>query len=334
MIKWLCKPRLSKVIELNLRDAKLAESTIRLRRTAWRELVNRGNKRVDKFTPADALAYQNHLLRTKPSPTTARIYRKIVSPVFSWCVLSGWIKTNPFEVVKTPKGRKRKPRPWSEEELRRLFAACGEFADGEVWVTMILTAITTGMRSSAIQNLCIGDIDFERQIINVRPKKECKTTWFWEPKDKDERAVALTPIVARLLSRRMEVIATGQPYIFLPPARYFFILQQRDIGLMNYRQRLKPFSNFDRKFRKLKKKAGVDARFHDLRATCLTTLSKCLNPRELADYAGHSDIETTLTHYVGTEKDLINRARTKVNALTEALCAPSQARYQTAPRPG
>jgi integrase len=316
---WLHKPKLNVLIETYLQKHKLAYSTARLTRTAWSQMVEEiGDIRVNKFTPNVAENIQSYWLR-KVSSSAARVYRKSVSPVFSWAVTKRYIKKNPFGKLKAPKESKKVVRVYSPAEFRNLLIACG----GDIrWITMLVVARTTGLRKSAIQNLTKDDIRWDDKVIVPQIKLDTDTTWPWMPKDRDERPLPLAESTARLLTDVLKTVQ--QPYIFLKTSRYFHLMELKKIGMLTGDMMLHPISNFDRKFRKIKKAAGVRGKFHDLRSTCLTDLSGVLNPNELKRISGHSDVQT-LMRYIGIGRDTVNKARVRVNESLRALPAPSQA---------
>lgn len=321
MFKWLYKPKLSELLEMYLETHKLASNTVRLTRQAWGQMVEQTDDiRVSRFTTDRAGILQKYWL-DNTSSTTARIYRKTVSPLFSWSVQKGHIKANPFKSIRVPKESRRQVRTYSPTEFKALLWACG----GNIrWLTILMLARTTGMRKSAIENLARSDINFERELIVVSKKPEGGRTWRWDIKDREEREVPLIPVVANLLTELLYAIPAEQPYVLPRPSRYFHLLELKNLGLMTDDMRLWPISNFDRKFRKIKKTAGVKGRFHDLRATCLTDLAGVLNPNELMKIGGHSDIATSM-RYIGTGRDIVIKARSRVIESLQDSLTPSHA---------
>lgn len=321
MFKWLQpKPKLSIVLTEYLEVNKLAMNTVRLTRRAWEQMIKQiGDMPVNKVTAQMVELVQAFWL-DETSRTTARIYRKTINPIFNWSVKKGYIKSNPFNGLKVPKEIKRQVRVYDPFELRRLMEACDDIR----WLGVILIATSTGMRKSAIQNLHRDDISFETETINVQEKFETDSSWWWQTKDREDRKVPLAPQVANILTELLYAIPNSQPYVMLKPSRYYHLLELKKMGLLTDDMRLYPFTNFDRKFRKIKKKARVKGRFHDLRSTCLTDLASVLNPREVAAIGGHSDFKTTM-RYIGTGRDTVDKARLKVTKTLEALIAPSHA---------
>lgn len=311
MIKWLFKPKLNNLLTEYLEvHNDLAANTIRLTRRAWLQMVEiTGDIRCNRFTHREAERVQARWVKYFHRSTTARIYRKSVSPVFSWALERKYIPEHPFKGLKTPRESKRHVRVYSPEELKCLLQACNGNLE---WITILMIATTTGMRKSAIQNLTKNDICFEDEIIIVREKFDTDTTWPWQAKGRNERELPLTRQVANLITELMYLKPTSQPYFLLSTSRYCRLIELKRLDLMTDTMKLYPFSNFDRKWRKIKKQAGVKGRFHDLRATCLTVLAGVLNLNELADFAGHTDPKTTM-RYLGTGRDKVNKARDKVN---------------------
>lgn len=321
MLKWLfTKPKLSTIKIEYLKVHKLAANTVRLTEHAWAEMLKEvGDMRINRFTRAEAEKIQARWC-VRTTPVTAKIYRKSVSPLFSWSVKMGYIKANPFEDVRVPRCVKRQVRVYSNDEFRRLLNACRSLE----WVAILLLARTTSMRKTTIQNLTRGDISFEKDTISVQEKKATDSTFPWQPKDREERPLPLLPQVANILTELLYNRPSSQPYLLLKPARYYHLLEMRRLGCMTDQMMLYPISNFDRMFRQIKKRAGVKGRFHDLKATCLTDLANVLNPAELAVIGGHSDVETTM-RYIGI-KDVVNKAREQVNKSLQDIMTPSHAR--------
>lgn len=312
MFKWLFAHKLNDVLQGYLQEHKLAANTVKLTKRAWSQMVQaKGNIPIRKFTPIMAVQIQAFWEKRMPSATTARIYRKSVSPLFSWAVEMGWIRTNPFFGVKLPRATKRQVRVYSSEEFRRMLEACRHIGDPLRWIAILLLARTTGMRKSAIQNLTRDEINFEDEIITVREKFNTEATWHWQLKDREERILPLLPVVSRILREVLSTVPIPQPYVILKPTRYYHLIECRRFGCLTDDMQIRPLSNFDRIFRKIKKRAGVKGRFHDLRSTCLTGLADDLNPQELMLIGGHSDIGTTM-RYVGIGRDVVTKARESV----------------------
>ena len=88
---------------------------------------------------------------------------------------------------------KYEPQPcWSREEGERIVAAANEPLR-----TALGVLLDTGLRSGELLLLTRKDIDFNANVIHVRPKEG------WKPKTGDSRAVPMTPRVRELLERHV-----------------------------------------------------------------------------------------------------------------------------------
>lgn len=302
MFKWL-NPKLSEVLEMYMEIRKtLSPRTVKLTRLAWSYLIDfAGDIRVDRFD--DVAGYQSYCARTV-SPTSVRMYRKSIAPLFSWCIERHYFKKSPFEKVRSPRPVKRIPRVYTPSEFRRMFDAC----PNDYWKAALLIAYTTGARKSAIENLCKADIDFENGLIRIQDKYDTDPgKWEWHPKDREDRTLPLIKPAADLILEL--VYSSPSPYFLLKPSRYFHLLELKKMDMMSDEMKLYPFSNFDRTFRKIKKRAGVKGRFHDFRSSFASEmLSGGCSLVEVRDLLGHSSIKTTEV-YLGSNSELVNKAR-------------------------
>jgi integrase len=80
-------------------------------------------------------------------------------------------------------------------------------------------------------------------------------------------------------------------------------------------------SGFDRAFRKAKKRAGIDVRFHDLRHTHATQLLRAgVYPKVVSERLGHASIGITLDTYSHVLPSMQEEAADKINeGLLQAL---------------
>ncbi len=266
-----------------------------------------GNMRSDAVTFKHAERFQQYCIDKGLSAASTNTHIKMVKRIFSLAVKRGQLEKNPFtgiSMLKVPDGL---VRLITEKELRLLLSV----ASNPIWKARIFLAKTSGLRRGEILNLTINDVDFEKGKIIVQPKKDTKFTWRWVVKDKERREVPLVEDAAKLLIHLQEQMPEKQPYFFLTPERYQYLLHLNADGNLIDRVAKCPDNNFRRNWLHLCKKAGIDdLTFHDLRATCITEwLEQGIMPHEVQKLAGHSSIETTMKYYVGIRDEMIDRAR-------------------------
>jgi integrase len=266
------------------------------------------------------------------SPATARKKISALKRLFQMAIERGQLEENPFRHVCKPRVPKRRIRIYSDDECIRLMNAARKSQIGSPvrWDLLIVTALNTGLRRGELLNITWHDIDFEKQVVEVSPKRDTDQTWEWHIKDTERRRVPLTPEVVGLLAQHQAEQPTGYPYVFIPPFRYDRIQLLRRKGAWSVRKGNCPLNNFTRRFRAILFRAGIEqGEFHDLRRTCLSNwFANGLREYDVMKMAGHSSFETTRTFYLAIRDDLLERARA---ASTRALRQISVAKLLQVP---
>jgi len=308
---WLVKNYITRISDLHTEYMEtkldLASSTRQITKEALSDLIDSvGNKRIFRFSLADAEKFRSHILNTGKNKVTANMYCKTIRPMFRWAVRNKRIKDDPFKNLRLLKIPKKEVRILEPEEIGRLLKACPSV----LWKARIALAVTAALRRGEVLNLTIGDVDFNSMVINIREKKDGLYVWRWIPKDKDSRPLPLTDYAARLLTEVMLKLPEKQPYLLLTKEQYRRVLDRHQQKTLTDTTRNRPHQNFNREFNKITTKAGVRCTFHNLRATCITQwLEAGLQPHEAKELAGHASIETTMKHYVATRQNLLDKAR-------------------------
>ena len=266
-----------------------------------------GNKYAGEVTYRDCERFQQHCIDRGLSQASVNTHIKMVRRIFSLAVKRGQLEKNPFDGISLMKVPQKTVRLINENEFRRLMTA----AQNPFWKARILIAKTSGLRRGEVLNLTVNDIDFAKSKIIVQPKPDSDYTWRWVVKDKERRELPLIEEVAKLLTAIQLELPEKQPYFFLPPDRYEYMMKLKATGKLIDRVAKCTDGNFHRNWLHICTKAGVeDVTFHDLRATCITEwFEQGMMPHEVQRLAGHASIETTMNYYVGIRESMINRAR-------------------------
>ncbi len=123
----------------------------------------------------------------------------------------------------------------------------------------------------------------------------------------------MTNDVVQVLIKHQSRQPEGHPYVFVLPARYAYIQDQRRAkGTWKYSDsRQKVILEFNKIFDKILRRAGIEhGTFHDLRRTAISNwLAKGLSEFEVMKLAGHSNFSTTHRFYLRVRDDMIDRAR-------------------------
>lgn len=199
------------------------------------------------------------------------------------------IPANPEHLVKWPKAeRTQTGRALTDEQASKLLEAAEQA--GEPIRAAITLALYYGLRRSEVCGLRWIDIDFGEGIMHIRHTVTQNGSLILDDdhtKTKgSNRVITLIgdtiPYLKKLRSEQLKQGLLVDKVVAWPDGR-----PVRPDGIKSM-------------YRTLLKKAGIEkARFHDLRHTAATMLSRAgVPPKQLQAFLGHSDIEMTLGVYV------------------------------------
>jgi len=222
--------QISKLVKSYLTEnLGLEDSTIRLTERVCRYMIALfGDIEISSFDYEKAQRFQCWILRTGRNKVTANIYCKTVRPIFRWAVLKRLIQFDPFESLKLFRIPKQCIRIFEPSEFKTMLDNC----PSKLWRARLLLGKTAGMRKGEVLNLTTEDIDFNRGIIFIQPKRETEHTWRWLPKDKDVRELPLIPELCTILTELLLELPDGQPYLVLTARRYRKIIELKNKGLL------------------------------------------------------------------------------------------------------
>jgi integrase len=248
--------------------------------------------------------------------SAATVAKKVkhLKRVFQLAEDRGQLDQHPLRKLRPPRVAKRKVRVFTGQECDVLCTAARQYEEQGrpvKWELLIRMCLATGMRRGELMNTTWRDIDFANMTVEVSPKKDRTDTWEWHIKDTDRRTLPLTAeLVSRLAAHQVSQ-PEGNPYVFVPTARYEVIQGLRSAGQWSADKGRSPLSKFCHHFNKIRKLAGIETgTFHDLRRTCLSHwVTQGLSLHEVKELAGHASIETTDRFYLAVRKDVVDRAR-------------------------
>lgn len=254
----------------NLKDSGKAHATVIAYSKDIEQLVEFAEKEKNKTEVSDITDVEieefKELLK-KQRYTGKSISRKInsIKAFFRYLMNEGVLNENPADIVSHPKYDQAPPRVLSKTEYRALRDASRGDARMSAVVELLLQ---TGMRISELAALQIGDVDFDRNVITVRPQ--------------NSRASRRVPLNAAAKQAVMDYLAVR------PRARektMFLTKTMRPFLVRNIRTAI------DRYFRL----AGIkDAKVNDLRHTFIVEQLKAGTPLVyISQLVGHKRITTT-----------------------------------------
>lgn len=234
-----------------------------------------GDRRLEEFTPEGFEAWKIYFARERRlSNRTLQKYLVVLHAIFKRAMKVHGLPRNPLAVVERPRlPRRAGIDVFSREEVMALVGAAANHQDGVLY----LTAAFTGLRRGELLGLRWEDVDVDLATIRVR--RSWSNGLEGTPKSGRGRAVPLMPEVGEALNglRERDRLTADHDLVFCDPLGRH--LGEKSFGV-RYKASLRA--------------AGLrELRFHDLRHTFGTHAIRAGDPREVMEWMGHADIQTT-----------------------------------------
>jgi len=248
------------------------------------------------------IAYRDQLLADGKAPATVGRKLSSLKSLMHWCVTRGFLQSNPVAHLKFPKVTTKYPTlAFTDDEVRRIFEAIDRTDLHGVVHTFILKILfNLGLRRSEIVNLKVSDIYEDRNFTVVKIIG----------KGDKERLLPLSP---DMVLAYKEYLTAYEEVTGNKLENTDWLIQSnpwvKNANPMNSTTVFKIVRNYARK-------AGITKRVgaHSCRATVIShLLEKNISPRDVADFAGHTNIHTTISIYDKKRDFLENSAAMKVD---------------------
>jgi integrase len=204
-------------------------------------------------------------IEKKRTHATANRYLAVLSHVFTLAVNEWqWVDNNPLQKVKKGKEPRGRVRFLSDDERNRLLTASKESKNKYLYSIVVL-ALSTGMRHGEIMNLTWDDIDFQRNRIILH-----------DTKNGERRAAPLNGLAYELLKGLTKVKRIDSKLVFAS----------------SIKKGKKPVDTRTA-WKVALRKAGIeDFRFHDLRHSAASYLAMDgATLAEIAEVLGHKTLQ-------------------------------------------
>ena len=235
-----------------------------------------GDMLLLKVTPAEIAETRDLLLNSdsrrgrKRSPATVIRYMAALSHCYSIAVREwGWLDDSPMRKVSKPKEPSGRTRFLSDDERTRLLNACHESQNPYLY-TIVVLALSTGMRRSEIMNLRWDQVDLNREVIRLLPE---------DTKNATSRAVPIAgPALIELRKLSESKVRSFSNLVF--PAPNAIPGEERPIDIQSAWKAA------------LQRAAITDFRFHDLRHSAASYLAmNGATLAEIAEILGHKTLQ-------------------------------------------
>jgi integrase len=205
-------------------------------------------------------------------PATINRWLALLRHMFNWALGREYVTQTPFRrgtqaLIKFERENNRRVRRVAPDEEARLLEASNSLVH-----MLIVAALDSGMRRGELLDLRFGDIDWDRQLIHVRPEVA---------KSKKGRVVPIGTTRLRTLLEWLRVGPNNEP---LPDDRLVFLRESGDT-----------VKSFRTAWELTREKARLSTvRFHDLRSEYASRLVEHGVPlSQVRDLLGHCSIVVT-----------------------------------------
>ncbi|ACN14897.1 hypothetical protein HRM2_17930 [Desulforapulum autotrophicum HRM2] len=227
--------------------------------------------KMDKITPSHVQDILNHMA-TKDTPkgghyapATIKQVLVLIKRVFNWSMQQGLYQGgNPCKSVEAPMFDNRINNPLDKSGLRSLMSVLDTW-NNERAILVIKFALYSGKRKGEVLSLTWDSVDFENHLLTLQAMNT---------KSKKAQSLPLNNHCMTILERCRKLKVSD--YVF--PST-----------LGNY------YNTFDETWKRIRKRAGISIRFHDLRHTYASYLASSgkVDIYTLKELLGHSTIEMT-----------------------------------------
>ncbi|MEM7175228.1 MAG: site-specific integrase [Chlamydiota bacterium] len=234
----------------------------------WKKEI--GYLLLSNLTPAVIAEKRDFLLKgltyrkTKRSPSTVNRYLASLSHALTIAMQEwGWLESSPMKRVRKLKEPRGRVRFLSEKERETLLTTCKQ-SDHPYLYTIVILALSTGMRRGEITNLRWENVNFDLGYILIE-----------DSKNGDRRSVSLK----------------GKAYQLVEALKQF---QKQDFGFLfpSLFSKNKP-ADLRWFWDQAVEKSGIrNFRFHDLRHSAASYLAMSgATPSEIAEVLGHRTLQ-------------------------------------------
>lgn len=244
--------------------------------------------------------YRESLKAGGSSPATVNRKISTIKSLLNWAVERGALSASPAASLRLEKPSQVLPTlAFTDEEVRIIMEKTDDSYYGYLHRLMLTLLFNLGLRRSELVNIRVGDVYEDRgvKVLKVRGKGG------------KQRILPLTAEVYETITDYIAKYETNAQDTLYPTD---YLLQSLTCEKNN--QPMNPASVY-RTVNRYAKEAGVTRRVgaHSCRATVIShLLENQVSPRDVADFAGHNNVNTTISIYDKKRDGLKNSAAFKV----------------------
>lgn len=263
--EWVTDYR-TKVSDINYRKAT---------KSSYEKVLDHfSEQNIESITATDIHKYINKLIKQGYSQKTIATHKSVLNMIFTFAILSGYIDSNPVQIITLPNNLPKTPRKMPTDEEINIV---NSHYEGFAFLPYFL--LNTGLRKSEALALEYEDIDFENKSIRINKKIVYDGN---------------KPIVeykTKTINSLRSVILLDRVAEKLPKDKKGIIFCNENGSYLTNKQ-------FRKRWDKWKNEYGINVTAHQLRHGFATMLYEAgIDIKDAQDLMGHSDIKTTQSIY-------------------------------------
>jgi integrase len=277
---------------------KLTNNSLKLYKVGFREALEYfGSKPIADIKPIEVQRYVDYLQMRGYAPKTIRGRLLVVSLVFKFGALTGYIEVDPTSRIKLPTAVAKVKREAATTVDEQRIIAAKDLPLG----ALALFFLMTGCRRGEAMALTPQDINLNTKTVSVTKTVE----WIGnvaqiKPTPKTEAGIRDIPLSDSLIKIIKPLMS--QKYLF-----------------PGYDGTVMKNAAFTRAWTRYRKESGVDCTPHQLRHSYATMLFDAgIDVKTAQRWLGHKDIKTTLDVYTHISDSRIEKSTEKISAFLES----------------
>lgn len=292
---------------LETKEAEVKPSTLKRYKPCFINAVDRfGGSFIRDISSTDISNFMTGFTNQYKSYKTVSMQKSVLSIIFDYACVKGYIQSNPCTYIKLPKNLKRNKRTMPSDEEITLIKENAETSQMGLFAFLLLH---TGMRRSEAMALTLGDIDFINNTISVNknldysyntPKVSTTKT-----ENGNRTVILLAPLKELLLKNYSSFISSDGTIKSKHKSKILFPNKNGNYMGESY---------YTRKWKKYCEELGIHITAHQLRHAFATMCYDAnLSEKDTQELMGHSSIVLTHNIYTHIRKSRLSDAENKLN---------------------
>lgn len=161
-----------------------------------------GHYKINQITSREIQGFYNEMARNDYSKSTISLIHALMTNMFRHAYRLELMEKNPIDLIVLPRGRQKQDRRALSKEEQDLLL---RYLKGNDIETLVIFALSTGMRIGEIIGLTWENIDFEKNEVHIREiLKKDRNGNFYKDLPKTSKSIRTIPLLPQIIERLNE----------------------------------------------------------------------------------------------------------------------------------